>query len=47
MNGVDLRVTASVGVAGFEPKMSLEQLIDVAEKMMRLAKERGRNIVCS
>ncbi|MBF0499370.1 MAG: diguanylate cyclase [Candidatus Riflebacteria bacterium] len=46
-NGVELRCTASFGVSVFEPKMSMEQLIELSERAMREAKNKGRNTICS
>ncbi|MFZ2955552.1 MAG: diguanylate cyclase [Candidatus Ozemobacteraceae bacterium] len=46
-NGVELRCTASFGVSAFEPKMTMEQLIDLSERAMREAKNKGRNTICS
>jgi diguanylate cyclase (GGDEF)-like protein len=46
-NDQDISVTCSFGVAMYDPRMSLEQLLDASEKKLQEAKRTGRNKVCS
>ncbi|MBF0410805.1 MAG: diguanylate cyclase [Candidatus Riflebacteria bacterium] len=43
---IELRVTASCGVVVFKPSMSMEELVEAAEKALREAKNQGCNTVC-
>jgi len=43
--GTPVRLTTSVGVAGFAPPMNADELIDAADRSLYAAKEAGRNTI--
>lgn len=45
-NGIDLRITTSIGLAHLQADESLEQLITRADRAMYRAKQSGRNCLC-
>ena len=45
-NGIDLRITTSIGLAQLQPNEVLEQLIARADRALYRAKQSGRNRLC-